>query len=482
MRPPHVRRNLRTLMLCGCALAVLASSAHAAVPNAVAVSGTLRTLGGVPAPDGDYALTLRLYAGKDDQVPLFEEIVVAKVDGGLFGVTLGGGQVALPPGVFAVGGASWVGVQVGSEPELPRKPLFAVPYARHAQTAALAQQADVAAALACTGCIQPAMLDASVLAPYATKAALSAVAYTGLYQDLDGLPPLPKLATCAPGKVLAGFDPVGMPACVTDATSTYDGGDFAVSNQGCALGDVVIGIDVDGAVVCAKGSSAQVAGPQQLAKGETLKLTHGLGTLAVGVEAWREDKPGVWQPVDSVGAAGADLINVAAAANGGTCLGASSHHGGAGPNGGYGCSNAIDGVFNDAGGDSWATKGEGVGSWIELGFSQPWQIEKLRYQQRNCTCEHNKLIELVFSNGTTQQVTLAQNTSIQAFDLSPVVAQSVKINVLTVHGTTNNGATEIELLGREPAGNDLVVEKTLSEARVTNLGDSPVNVHLVVRP
>ncbi|MFB6351593.1 MAG: hypothetical protein ABEN55_20060, partial [Bradymonadaceae bacterium] len=56
---------------------------------------------------------------------------------------------------------------------------------------------------------------------------------------------------CNSGKVAVGIDVSGNLICQTDQDTTYDGSDFAKSDQGCSSGDVVTGVDASGNVTCA---------------------------------------------------------------------------------------------------------------------------------------------------------------------------------------------------------------------------------------
>jgi hypothetical protein len=89
---------------------------------------------------------------------------------------------------------SWLGLQIGNDPELPRTKL---------QTAPFAVRAQVAESLACSGCVTAGMLEAGVLAGYAKSAELAAVAKSGAYADLKGAPDLNAYAKSAELAALA---------------------------------------------------------------------------------------------------------------------------------------------------------------------------------------------------------------------------------------------------------------------------------------
>ena len=180
-------------------------TAHAAVPQTMLFEGQLLNAAGQTAPDGKYQVKFLLYDQAAGGTPAWQEGPLdVQVVGGLFAQTLGQ-AVPLTADKLATG-AVWLTMQVGANADLSRQALASVPFALRAQTAE---------SLACTGCVTGAMLDASVLASYAqTKdlsqfatvaqlvglvsegdlaayaktAALSPVAFSGLYADLVGLP------------------------------------------------------------------------------------------------------------------------------------------------------------------------------------------------------------------------------------------------------------------------------------------------------
>ncbi|GMV39100.1 MAG: hypothetical protein AMXMBFR64_08160 [Myxococcales bacterium] len=226
-------------------------------------------------------------------------------------------------------------------------------------------------------------------------------------------------------------------------------------------------------------TSLLTAGPTSVASGQSLVLTHGLGTLDVLVSAWVQAADGKWDAITGSDTAGSELMNVASAAKGGTCIGQSSAYQGAGINGSYGCSNAVDGAYNDGATDAWATNGQGVGSWLTIKLDKNYQLRKIGYKQRGCSCEWNKDIRLNFSDGSIQTVTLANSQGTNLYDLAPVVTNQVTITVLSVWSTVNNGANEIELWGNDPP-KDLRVRKTINTVEIENQSGSAANLHLVV--
>ncbi len=173
----RLRRPAAAVNLAAIALVVALAGPAVAAPEAIVlpVQGALIAAGGGPVSDGVYALTFRLYAELKAEAPLWKEIHVAvPVVGGLFDVLVGGEDPAqaLEASFFQLHPASAIGVQVSGDPELPRKRLFAVPYAATAHLATIAAQANIAIdadhaktadALACTGCITADHLAAGTL-------------------------------------------------------------------------------------------------------------------------------------------------------------------------------------------------------------------------------------------------------------------------------------------------------------------------------
>jgi len=200
--------------------------------------------GGGPVADGDYALTFRLYGGEKEAKPAWKEgPLVVTLKGGQFSLALGG-EVALTAAVLGALPEAWLGVTIGNDPELQRKPLLSAP---------LAIRAAVAEGLDCSGCIGASHLDPKALAgyvkagdlqgfaksadlaDYVKAGALSAVAASGNYGDLKGAPQLSDVA-----KTGAFADLTAIPT-------------MAKVGVACGTGLVVKGIKADGALDCIAG-------------------------------------------------------------------------------------------------------------------------------------------------------------------------------------------------------------------------------------
>ena len=135
-------------------LALTTSPAMAAVPATVEVHGALLSAGGGPAADGDYSMTFAVYdKAINGKSGWLEGPVKVAVIAGRFVHQLGT-LVPLKASLINGATASWLGVAVGADPELPRTALHSVFYARRAQ---------LAEGLACSGCVGGSQLAAGAI-------------------------------------------------------------------------------------------------------------------------------------------------------------------------------------------------------------------------------------------------------------------------------------------------------------------------------
>jgi hypothetical protein len=105
----------------------LGASAAGAVPNLLTQQGRLFDKSGQPVT-GATNFILTLYDAATGGTSLWTETQTITLDSGYFSIRLGEIQ-ALPPGLFD-GAAKYLGVRVGTDPEMtPRQPLVSVPYA-----------------------------------------------------------------------------------------------------------------------------------------------------------------------------------------------------------------------------------------------------------------------------------------------------------------------------------------------------------------
>ncbi len=163
------RNRFRTLLaMSGVLGALWAVGAQAAVPTSATVEGLLLSAGGGPAADGTYTANFAIYAAESGGTAVWAETGVSVVaKGGQFTYLLGS---KTPLSAAAINlQTAYMGVQIGTDPELPRKPLGA---------SLFALRAAVAESLECSGCVKATALDAAVLQPFAKTADLSAYAKT----------------------------------------------------------------------------------------------------------------------------------------------------------------------------------------------------------------------------------------------------------------------------------------------------------------
>ncbi len=144
------RAAIVAAIIAGAAAATLAGTALIATPAHAAelgVVGALRTTAGGPVADGSYILIFKLYDAQSAKAYVWEDVVTGvKVARGQFDLLLGTNkQKPLKDALLTAGKPLWLGVQVGSEPELPRVRLRHVAGAYHALRAASAAHADTAA-------------------------------------------------------------------------------------------------------------------------------------------------------------------------------------------------------------------------------------------------------------------------------------------------------------------------------------------------
>ncbi len=153
------------LAVCAAGLG-LAGTAMATTPTTAVVEGLLLSAGGGPAADGTYQVTFALYGAETGGSAVWQEGPVALLaKNGQFSYQLGS-KTPLAQAALAQG-PGWLGVTVGTDPEMARRPVGAALYAL---------RAGVAEALECSGCLKASHLDAGVLQPYAKSADLSVYA------------------------------------------------------------------------------------------------------------------------------------------------------------------------------------------------------------------------------------------------------------------------------------------------------------------
>ncbi|MCO4764197.1 MAG: hypothetical protein KC502_21980, partial [Myxococcales bacterium] len=226
----------------------MSTSASAAVPNQVLYEGLLTSTGG-PATDGQYELTVAIYAVNSGGKPVWKEgPVKVDVKGGRFHLRLGT-QTPLSGKTLAALPQQWLGVTVGKDPELPRQRLAAVPFALTAGAASFPYAGSKtvggpALDLACTGCVSISELkfDSDVnFGAHAIKAknatfsgdvaagTVTATAFMGDGSKLTGIK-TPSGSCSKSGEVVRGIKADGTLDCVSFSGALPKDGIAGVSN------------------------------------------------------------------------------------------------------------------------------------------------------------------------------------------------------------------------------------------------------------
>jgi len=119
-----------------------------AVPHGINIQGVLRNVGG-EVVTGTYSVKFTIYDAIGGGAVLCQNITSISVTGGVFNTS-----VTCPATAFVNRTAVYLGITVGTDPELPRVPLASVGFAIQAEHA---EQADellgAATDVICTGCI-----------------------------------------------------------------------------------------------------------------------------------------------------------------------------------------------------------------------------------------------------------------------------------------------------------------------------------------
>jgi len=121
----------RAIVFAAAALVVaLCATAMADIPETISYQGVLRDDDGNPVPDGNYAVTFRIYDVAVGGTALWSEPQLIPISGGIMNAHLGS-VVSLTTLDFLV--PYWLSIQIGHDAELtPRVAFESVPYAAHA--------------------------------------------------------------------------------------------------------------------------------------------------------------------------------------------------------------------------------------------------------------------------------------------------------------------------------------------------------------
>ena len=140
----HTATTLLLAALVASTLLLAAPPVQAAVPTTSVLEGFLSSTGGGAVADGLYDVTFAIYNVQiNGSAAWTEGPLKVEVKGGQFTHALGSSK-ALSAAVLDQLSAGWLGMKIGTDPELPRQRLRSVAYAL---------LADTAKALACSGCI-----------------------------------------------------------------------------------------------------------------------------------------------------------------------------------------------------------------------------------------------------------------------------------------------------------------------------------------
>ena len=99
------------------------------VPKTISYQGLLSSSDGTPFADGQYQITVTLYADGQGNTPVWNDSYTTNVHGGVFNVLIGSGSKALPSSEN-LNTPLWIGTSVNGAPEMrPLTPMTASPYA-----------------------------------------------------------------------------------------------------------------------------------------------------------------------------------------------------------------------------------------------------------------------------------------------------------------------------------------------------------------
>ena len=95
-------------------LLIFQTTGYGQIPKTMTYQGVLSDATGEPLPDGNYSLTFRIYDTETDGSPLWSEAHLILAMNGIFNVILG----EITPISLKFEHPYWLGIQVGTEPEL----------------------------------------------------------------------------------------------------------------------------------------------------------------------------------------------------------------------------------------------------------------------------------------------------------------------------------------------------------------------------
>ena len=255
-RPLHLGFAVAVALSAG--VAMTCAEAVAAVPVTASLEGALMSTGGGPAADGQYQVTFAIYPQQSGGNAAWTESATLSAKGGQFSWQLGTKTPLSAAGLDLA--TAWFGLQIGSDPELPRQPVGSSLYAL---------RAAIAENIACSGCIKVGALDPGVLSAYAKAADLGAYAKAsdlsnyaktadlGTYAKTSDLNNYVKAASLALVAGSGSFNDLKDKPAISDAGKTGAYGDLtgkpvlAKVGTSCGTGLVLIGFKADGGLDCA---------------------------------------------------------------------------------------------------------------------------------------------------------------------------------------------------------------------------------------
>jgi len=116
----------------------------------------------------------------------------------------------------------------------------------------------------------------------------------------------------------------------------------------------------------------------------------------------------------------------------------------------YSCEKSYNGNWNASDFISWASKGEGVGAWIEVTFKKATNIKLIKLLQRKNNFEQNSEVRLDFDDGTsmTRPVPIKGPKEFNSIELPKRIrTRSVKITITKIDSKYNNGWKQIVFYG-----------------------------------
>ena len=267
-----LERWLGAVVVLGLVLIAAPEVASAQVPPRLTQQGRLVDDAGQPVT-GSVEMTFTIFDAETGGSIMWEGTSQTQLDdAGFYAVTLGTDSNPITAGVLS-GGDRWIGISVDGESLDPRLPINSVPYAAVAGNAQSVADGSIGAAALAD--------DFSVDASQVTEVEWSSIANVpgGLSDTLGGM-------SCSEGDVAryvsgswtctAGVDAastLGGMSCADGQTvaatssgwdcaalPSYDGTDFATSDQACPTGQTAVGVNADGTLDCQESKSAWVDG------------------------------------------------------------------------------------------------------------------------------------------------------------------------------------------------------------------------------